>query len=161
MTQVVAGGLVLELPDRWQVVEQEPDESGLAPFVAVPAPWPEDYGFRPSLNVVTAPLEPPGASVDALGTLAVAAALQVQDAHVVGYDVWPMGDPAHESPDDGRRVLFGYRLGDTGVVETQWLFVRDGRAITVTLSCDTARYARVLADLDGTIGSMRFAEVAA
>lgn len=139
-------GVSLVLPPTWTTVDAPP-----AALTLGPAEWDDAHGFRPNVNVVVGAVD--ADDVMELGTAAIANVIAtLQDAHVVGYDLW-FGPGATEEP-RGRVLLFAYPQGTTTVVVRQWIAVIDGLGYTVTTSCgmeDLPRYGPVLAEVGRTV----------
>jgi hypothetical protein len=140
----------IAVPDGWQELVQEPDEDGFVPLVLSPTEWPEEFGFRPSISVLSAPPEDPAPSPDVVGTEAIAAVLAQPGSRVLAYDLW--------RGDSGRRLVFAHLLGRTAVIVTQHLLVHLGRRVTISTSVDTDRYLRVSPALDEALAGLRLAE---
>ena len=130
-TSVSDGGVTLQVPDGWERVEAP----GLTLAVAGPVGTAVAEGttFRPSISAIVVDAAP-DADIRLLGTEAVTAARAVaDDAHVLAYDVWPLPDGSA-----GRRLEFAYQSGEVPLCVRQWVALRDGRAITLTATCDVA-----------------------
>jgi hypothetical protein len=137
-------GAALGLPPGWVPVDVPGDGVGVAV-----ADWPHEAGFRPNVVLLAAPA-PPDATVRGLGTAAISQAIAGFDAQVIGYDVWPVPDGA-----PGRRLTFGYLDGAAAVAVTQWLFVQDGSAVTVTASCPVERVLAAGPAFDVALAGLR------
>jgi hypothetical protein len=86
--------------------------------------------------------------------VAVAAVVaDLEDAHVLAYDLWTGPDVAAEPR--GRTLTFAYPHETSTVVVRQWIALVDGIGYTVTASCGLERYPSYGPALDEIGGAVR------
>jgi hypothetical protein len=125
VTLTAADGLRLTVPDFYREVPER--ESPEQPLVAVVKPEADPGEFTPTITVGVQASTPALASIGALG-LATIERQHALGRHVVAVDVWPVpGQP------DGRRIESLYVEGEATVLELQYLTLRAGRAITLSV----------------------------
>jgi len=124
-------GFSLEVPDGLREVPER--EDGSVCLVAEADPWSFPRTFRPNLTATVAPLAPERSTVPQLSALTIAAQLEL-GVHVAACDVWPEPGGA-----DGRRISSLYPAMDTTVVQQQYVAIRGGRAVCVSVQCGADR----------------------
>ena len=122
ITLTGSGGLSLTVPDFFAELRER--ESAEVPLVAG---IDGAEGFRPTVTVGVEASTPQLASIEQLSAGAVERQLDLGRL-VVAVDVWPV-----EGQDDGRRVISLYAAGAETVLQLQYLTVRSGQAITLSL----------------------------
>lgn len=144
-----ADGVSLEIPDGLSVAPQS--EARPVSLLALAEPWPQAGVFRPNLTVDLSPLAPDRATVPQLSALTIAGQIAVGE-HVAACDIWPV--PTGE---DGRRIISLYPAMDTTVVQLQYVSIRGGRAIAVSMQqgADRQPYGAVV--FRHAVGTLRCA----
>lgn len=126
-----ADGFSLEVPDGLQEVPER--EGGPVCLVAQAEPWSFPETFRPNLTAEVTSLAPDRSTMPQLSALTIAAQLTL-GVHVAACDVWQEPGVA-----DGRRITSVYPAMGTTVVQQQYVAIRGGRAICVSLQCGADR----------------------
>jgi hypothetical protein len=140
-------GFSLDIPD--QMREAPELATGSVCLVARAEPWPWPQEFRPSLTAEVTPLAPDRATVVQLSALTIAGQIAL-GAHVAACDVWPV--PGGE---DGRRIMSLYPAMDTTVVTLQYVSIRGGRAVTVSMRHAADNHSYGSAVFRQAVGSIR------
>ena len=147
VTRLSVPGLALPLSPRWQ----EGATSGVdGVALAVPATWPADSGFAPTLTLLSQPLTD-ASSIRGLATSAMAAAMDI--GYLVSNELWIT---AHGL--EGRETTFGYVFEGVGVVATQWLLVHDENAFTLTLTAPGWAWVPWVGDVLEGLGGLELLE---
>ena len=120
-----ADGFSLEVPGAFRELPEL--ETGSVCLAAHVEPWPSPEEFRPSLAAEVAPLSPDAATLPQLSARTIAEQV-AGGLHVAACDAWLEQDGEY-----GRRITSIYPAMDTTVVQRQYLGIRGGRAITVSV----------------------------
>lgn len=139
-----ANGFSLEIPDGLSRAQEL--EAGQVCVAARVEPWQWPESFRPNLTAEVTPLAPDRATVEQLGTLAIATQVTL-GAHVAACDVW-----LEEGHEPGRRITSLYPAMDTTVIQQQYVAIRGGRAVVVSVQVAADLYKLGL-DLFGYVVS--------
>lgn len=119
-------GFSLEVPEALREAGELETRSVCLAAQVEPWSWPEE--FRPNLTAEVTALTPDRATVPQLSALTIAAQI-ARGAHVAACDVWLESD----GDVDGRRITSLYAAMDTTVLQRQYVSIRGGRAITVSV----------------------------
>lgn len=119
-------GFSLEVPNALHEVPELKTGSVCLAAHVDPWSWPEQ--FRPNLTAEVTALTPVRATVPQLSALTISAQI-ARGAHVAACDMWlEAGGEV-----DGRRITSLYAAMDTTVIQRQYVSIRGGRAINVSV----------------------------
>jgi hypothetical protein len=129
-------GLSLTLPHHYAELPEH--ETPHLPLAAAVEPWTNPRSFRPNITVQVDEPTPALATIEQLSLKTVRDQLSV-GVHVAAVDVWPVAGQA-----DGRRVECIYPGLDATILQLQYLTIRAGRCVTLSLQIDASKYDAAL-----------------
>ena len=145
-------GLSIEVPDAFAEVRDL--GVGSVCLVARVEPWTRSEDFCPTVTVEVGGLAGDRATIPALSTVTINEQIAL-GRHVVACDVWMTGESTTPDEDSGRRIVSTYRAKSSTIVQQQYVVIRGGRAVTITVQCEPGHLRAARRAFDVAVATLR------